>query len=95
MTKTALNKTEYNRNPGGVATGLALTMAWQLAVVVVFPITGGYMIDTSLNTSPVFTVVGFAIAMGGMLVVVSRTVEALNKALNPDPSESDKDKHDA
>lgn len=92
MAKTATNKTEYTQNPGSTAVGLALGMAWQLAAVVLIPIGGGYLLDQSFGSGPWFTVVGFALAMAGMLVVVSRTVEALNQTIKPKPAKEAHDK---
>lgn len=86
MAKTA-SKTEYNQNPGSLALGLSLNMAWQLAAVVLLPIVGGYFLDQNFGSRPWFTVVGFALAMAGMLIVVSRTLEALNRTLTTDTTD--------
>ena len=36
-----------------------LNMSWQLALVVLVPIVGGYQLDKTLGTSPLLTLVGF------------------------------------
>jgi len=52
-------------------------MSWQLAIVVLLPLIGGSQIDKSLGTSPIFTLLGFAIALGGMAIVVMRQIKSL------------------
>ncbi len=48
----------------------ATNMSWQLAIVVLVPIIGGFELDKALDTLPALTVVGFFIAMAGMGLVV-------------------------
>jgi F0F1-type ATP synthase assembly protein I len=43
----------------------ALSMSWQLAIVVLVPIIGGHELDIHLKTSPFLTVVGFGVAALG------------------------------
>jgi F0F1-type ATP synthase assembly protein I len=43
----------------------ALTMSWQLAIVVLVPIIGGHELDIHLKTSPYLTIVGFGLAALG------------------------------
>ncbi len=45
-------------------------MSWQLAIVVLVPIIGGFELDKALGILPVLTVTGFVIAMTGMALVV-------------------------
>ena len=66
--------------------GAALNMSWQLAIVVLVPIIGGYQLDKALDTSPVFTLVGFFISMAGTGVVVWRQLQLLS----PVPPTKDK-----
>ncbi len=47
-----------------------LTMSWQLAIVVLVPIIGGYELDKKLHMTPILTIVGFILAMIGMGLVV-------------------------
>jgi F0F1-type ATP synthase assembly protein I len=90
MTKTtAPDKTPSPTTPEtptnqGVATsqqarkqfyGAALNMSWQLAVVVLVPIVGGYQLDKALDSVPFLTVVGFFIAMAGTAVVMWRQLQ--------------------
>ena len=57
--------------------GAALNMSWQLAIVVLVPVIGGFELDKKLGSLPGFTAVGFVIAMIGMAVVVWRQVQLL------------------
>jgi hypothetical protein len=59
-------------------------MSWQLAVVVLVPIIGGFELDRKLNTLPALTVVGFVLAMVGMGWVVWRQMQLFNPLLPPD-----------
>lgn len=53
---------------------LALDMTWQMAIVVIVPIVGGYLLDHHFQTTPWLTVVGFVIAGGGVFVVLNNIV---------------------
>ena len=68
---------KYSANPSGVVIGLTLGMAWQLAVVVLVPIFGGHFLDDKFNSSPVWTLIGFVVAMLLMVVVVRQTLARL------------------
>ena len=48
----------------------ALNMSWQLAIVVLVPILGGYALDTHFKSLPLWTAVGFVLAMLSMVAVV-------------------------
>lgn len=50
-------------------------MSWQLAVVVLVPIIGGFELDKILKTVPALTIVGFLLAMAGMAFVVWRQLQ--------------------
>ena len=49
-----------------------LNMSWQLAIIVLVPILGGFELDRKLHTRPLLTIVGFVLAITGMAVVVWR-----------------------
>lgn len=53
----------------------AANMSWQLAIVVLVPIIGGFELDKKLDTLPALTVVGFVLAMTGMALVVWRQLQ--------------------
>ena len=65
----------------------AIGMSWQLAVVVLVPIVGGYKLDQRFHSSPLWTLVGLALAMIGMILVVRRTLSEFNEITNVDPKE--------
>lgn len=52
-----------------------MNMSWQLAIVVLVPIIGGFKLDTTFGSTPALTIVGFFIAMGGMGLVVWRQLQ--------------------
>jgi uncharacterized membrane protein YjfL (UPF0719 family) len=56
----------------------ALSMGWQLAVVVIIPIVGGYYLDQHLHESAIWEVVGFIVALLGFIVVVRRQLLDFN-----------------
>jgi F0F1-type ATP synthase assembly protein I len=53
---------------------LALDMTWQLALVVIVPIVGGYILDKHYHTSPWLTLIGFLVAAVGVFGVLRRVV---------------------
>lgn len=55
----------------------ATTMSWQLAIVVLIPIVGGFKIDQHFDSLPIGTIIGFILAMTGMGVVVWRQLQLL------------------
>ncbi len=66
--------------------GAAANMSWQLAIVVLVPVIGGHELDEALSLSPVFTLVGFFVAMAGTAAVVWRQLQRLS----PLPSHKEK-----
>lgn len=71
--------TAYQRN---LFLSTAFSMSWQLAIVVLAPIFGGYKLDEYAQSSPVWTIVGFVIAVIGAGAVVWRQA----KLLSPPPA---------
>lgn len=61
----------YQRN---LFMSMALSITWQLALVVVVPIVGGYALDQHYHKSPWLTIVGLAIAVIGVFGVLHRIV---------------------
>lgn len=57
----------------------ALSMGWQLAVVVVIPIVGGYYIDQWRHSAATWEIVGFVVALLGFIVVVRRQLLDFNE----------------
>lgn len=72
--KPAVISTRSN-SPTKEFLGAALNMSWQLALVVLVPILGGFQLDKVLNTLPAFTIIGFLTAMAGMAIVVWRAMK--------------------
>jgi F0F1-type ATP synthase assembly protein I len=54
---------------------MALDMSWRLAIAVLVPIIGGFELDKKLDTSPLYMILGFALAMLGMGLVFWRTLQ--------------------
>ncbi len=52
-------KSQYSSTPGRDFLIAALSMSWQLAIVVLVPIIGGFELDKILGTVPVLTMIGF------------------------------------
>ncbi len=50
-----------------------LNMSWQLAIVVIVPIVGGFKLDEKFNSSPWLTLLGFVVAAAGTFLVLQRT----------------------
>jgi len=81
MKKTkAPETTPSPANPGGTDPRnqflvAAMNMSWQLAIVVLVPIIGGFELDKKLDTVPALTIVGFIVAMLGMALVVWRQLQ--------------------
>lgn len=57
---------------------LALTMGWQLAVVVLVPVIGGVELDKVFGTSPVLLLIGLAVALLASTVVMWRMMQTAN-----------------
>jgi hypothetical protein len=64
-------------NPLADLLGATLSMSWQLALVVLIPIVGGFELDKKLHTLPILTIVGFVLAMAGMSLVVWHQLQLL------------------
>ncbi len=54
-------------------------MSWQLAIVVLVPIVGGYELDKHFKTTPTLTIIGFVLAMAGTFMVMRRVVAQANE----------------
>jgi F0F1-type ATP synthase assembly protein I len=69
--KSKFDQTIYQRS---LFMSLGLDMTWQLALVVIVPIVGGYALDNHYHTTPWLLVGGFVIAAIGVFGVLSRVV---------------------
>jgi F0F1-type ATP synthase assembly protein I len=63
----------------------AANMSWQLAIVVLVPIIGGFELDKKLDTVPALTIVGFFLAMAGMAGVVWRQLQLYSPSSSEQP----------
>jgi hypothetical protein len=70
--------------------GMALTMGWQLAVVVLVPIIGGVELGKAVGAQTVLTIIGLASAVLGSILVMWRTMQAANKLPVPKLSAAQK-----
>jgi hypothetical protein len=68
--------------------GASLNMSWQLALVVLIPIVGGFELDQKLHTTPLLTIIGFVLAMVGMSLVVWHQLQLLTPIASPGHKES-------
>lgn len=100
MTKTSAKAATTDRPEGGgktppapanVTLGLAITMAWQLVVVVLVPVLAGHVLDKHFGTDGLWTIIGVVVAMAGMVTVVWQTVKAFNVVIQ----DTTKNKHDS
>ncbi len=74
--RASSSKHRQNSRSNGEAFIMAsLNMTWQLAIVVLVPILGGYKLDRMFHTLPAFTAVGFVLAMTGMGLVLWRQIK--------------------
>jgi F0F1-type ATP synthase assembly protein I len=69
--ESKLDQTMYQRN---LFMSLGLDMTWQLALVVIVPIVGGYALDEHYHKTPWLLLAGFVIAAIGVFGVLSRVV---------------------
>ena len=56
-----------------------VSMSWQLAIVFLIPVIGGYELDKVTKTSPIFFLIGFVLAMTLSVLVVRRFYVEFNK----------------
>jgi F0F1-type ATP synthase assembly protein I len=79
MQKTAVQEAKNSKSPSSIFVTMALDMSWRLAAAVLVPIIGGFKLDEALKTTPVLTITGFVLAMGGMALVMWQTLQTANK----------------
>ena len=78
--KTVDSAQDISSDAGSQFIAAALTMSWQLAIVVLVPVIGGFELDKKLNMLPLLTIVGFVLAMIGMAAVVWRQMQLYGPA---------------
>jgi F0F1-type ATP synthase assembly protein I len=67
--------------------GAVIDMTWQMAVVVLVPILGGFELDKVFHTSPVLIIVGFILAMVGTYMVIKHALDVYNERTVSMPKE--------
>jgi F0F1-type ATP synthase assembly protein I len=72
-------KPSRSENPRSEFFIAAANMSWQLAIVVLVPIVGGFKLDQKLDTSPWLVIIGFVVAMAGTGLVIWQTLQAANR----------------
>jgi F0F1-type ATP synthase assembly protein I len=70
---------EQTKSPTAVFIGAALDMSWRLAIVVLVPIIGGFELDSHFNEGPLFSILGFVLAAGGMFVVLKQMLQEVSR----------------
>jgi F0F1-type ATP synthase assembly protein I len=62
-------------SPSNDFVAAVLGMSWQLAVVVLVPVVGGFELDKAFATSPLLVIIGFIVAMAGFALIVRRQMQ--------------------
>jgi hypothetical protein len=76
------NKTNtLDVDPRGIFMAAVLGMSWQLAIVVLLPLIGGYELDQHFKSTPAWTAVGSVVAVCGVVAVLINTVREVNHDL--------------
>ena len=57
-------------------------MSWQLAIAFLVPVIGGVEIDHHFKTSPVWTIVGFVVAIAAVVMIIKN----LLREFSPSPT---------
>jgi F0F1-type ATP synthase assembly protein I len=77
-----------------------LGMSWQLAIVVLVPIVGGFELDKAFATSPLLVILGFIVAMAGFMIIVRRQMQLFtppesSQTVHPESPEASENKGSA
>ena len=59
----------------------SLDLGWRLAVAVMISIVGGYYLDQSLKTEPVFLVLGGIFCLASTTVIIKSYVKKINEKM--------------
>lgn len=57
--------------------GTFISLSWQMLVVVLVPAIGGHYLDGRLKTAPIFTIIGFALAISMSALITYRAYKTL------------------
>lgn len=83
--KDKLAQSSYQQN---LFLAMALNMTWQLAIVVLIPLVGGYKLDQHFDSSPLYTLIGLVVAISGVAAVLARVLKEAKE--HSDYNERDK-----
>lgn len=76
----------------GLFLNMVLNMTWQLAIVVIIPIVGGYYLDQHFHLSPILTIAGALVALLGFSLVLWRVVKVAGVKAEAAARDTKKDK---
>jgi F0F1-type ATP synthase assembly protein I len=81
--KAPTNKNDSNptmdlKDPRSIFLASVFTMSWQLAIVFLIPVIGGYKLDQHLKTSPTYFLIGLVIAVIGVVLVLRNVLREFN-----------------
>lgn len=65
-------------NPKTAFVAAALSMGWQMAIIVLVPVIGGHELDIHLKTSPYLMILGFVIAIVGTVLLLKNILVQLS-----------------
>ena len=57
----------------------AMSMGWQMAGMVLIPVIIGVKLDDRFDSTPSYTLAALVIAIGGAVMIVSKTIKLVNK----------------
>lgn len=89
-TSSADGPVKESSNQRSVFVSMALTMSWQLALVVLVPIFAGAKLDRSVGSGDTYTFVGLGIALIGSIAVMWRTMQTANRIPVPKLTDAQK-----
>lgn len=73
-----------------VFVNMALTMSWQLAIVVLVPIFAGAKLDKTTGSGETYTFVGLGVALIGSIAVMWRAMQTANQVPVPKLTDAQK-----
>ncbi len=68
-------------------TSAAIGMSWQLMIIVLIPIVGGYKLDQVFDKTPLFTLIGLGIALVGSIIIIKRAVRVFSTIETVEPKD--------
>src|SRR4051812_33996134 len=82
-------ETQKDKSVSSTFNAAAIGMGWQLAIVVLLPIIGGYKLDQKTGSMPWLTLTGLVLAFVSSLIVIRKALKAMNN-FNVDKPEEDR-----